>query len=89
MLVLLRIVNTINKGKIEDDIPPLLGGSSEVHQVYSCFSKLYRIVRISNVAFFSGNLPFAYRYDLGMNRHFYLRFPLLTDMCHHFFQHHL
>lgn len=61
MLVLLCIVRSINQGKIEDDIPPLHGGSSEVHQVYNCFSKLNKIVRISNVAFFSGNLVFAYR----------------------------
>jgi len=61
MLVLLCIVQSINQGKIEYDIPPLTGGSSEVHQVYNCFSKLYKIVRISNVAFFSGNLVFAYR----------------------------
>jgi len=62
MLVLLCIVQSINKGNIEDDIPPLHGGSSETNQVYNCFAKLYKIVRVSNGAFFSGNLGFAYRY---------------------------
>jgi len=33
-----------------------------VHQVYNSFAKLYKIVRISNVAFFSGNLSWAYSF---------------------------
>jgi hypothetical protein len=32
--------------------------------VYASFSKLYKIVRISNVAFFSGNLTWAYNFIL-------------------------
>ena len=60
MMVLLRIVQNVNNGEIEDDIPPLVGGSREVNQVYISFAKLYKIVRISNSAFFSGNLKWAY-----------------------------
>lgn len=60
MLILLQIVQSINAGNIEDDIPPLQGGSREVHQVYSTFAKLYRVVRLSNTKFYSGNLDGAY-----------------------------
>jgi len=59
MIVLLRVVQNINSGKIEDDIPPLHGGSREVNQVYTSFAKLYKIVRVSNSAFFSRNLHWA------------------------------
>jgi hypothetical protein len=62
MITLLTVVQTINAGGVEDDIPPLHGGSREVHQVYNSFAKLYKIVRISNVAFFSGNLSWAYSF---------------------------
>jgi hypothetical protein len=62
MITLLTVVETINAGMIEDDIPPLHGGSREVHQVYNSFAKLYKIVRISNIAFFSGNLTWAYSF---------------------------
>ena len=58
---LLRIVQKINEGGIGDDIPPLDGGSRESLRVYSSFAKLYKIVRVSNFAFFSGNLTWAYR----------------------------
>ena len=60
MIILLRLVQNVNSGEIEDDIPPLEGGSREVNQVYISFAKLYKIVRISNSAFFSGNLKWAY-----------------------------
>ena len=59
LITLLHIVHCINSRKIEDDIPPLDGGSSEVRQVYNSFSKLYKTVRVSNIAFFNGNLAFA------------------------------
>lgn len=62
VITLLTIVRTINNGMVEDDIPPLHGGSREVHQVYNSFAKLYKIVRISNVAFFSGNLTWSYSF---------------------------
>ena len=41
-------------------MPPLLGGSKETHQVYSSFAKLYKILRMSNSAFFSGDLDLAH-----------------------------
>lgn len=33
-----------------------------MYQVYNTFSKLYKVVRVSNVAFFSGNLSWAYHF---------------------------
>jgi hypothetical protein len=59
MITLLNVVKQINAGKIEDDIAPLFGGSREVNQVYTSFAKLYKIVRVSNSAFFSRNLRWA------------------------------
>ncbi|KAL7569171.1 hypothetical protein ACA910_016997 [Epithemia clementina (nom. ined.)] len=59
MIVLLETVRNINSNEGRRDIPPLRGGSREVHQVYNSFSKLYKIVRIANAAFFSGNLFWA------------------------------
>jgi hypothetical protein len=38
------------------------GGSAEVNQVYNSFAKLFKIVRVSNSAFFSGNLKWAYHF---------------------------
>lgn len=60
--MLLRIVKTINEGIMDHDIPPLHGGSREVHQVYACFAKLVRTVRMSNTAFFSGDLTWAFEF---------------------------
>jgi hypothetical protein len=62
MITLLKTVQNINSGNIEDDIPPLYGGSSEVHQVYNSFAKLCKIVRVSNTAFFSGNVLWAFHF---------------------------
>jgi hypothetical protein len=62
MILLLRIVQNVNTGRIEDDIPPMKGGSAEVNQVYNSFAKLFKIVRVSNSAFFSGNLKWAYHF---------------------------
>jgi tetratricopeptide (TPR) repeat protein len=59
MITLLRVAQTINAGKIEDDLPPLQGGSREVHHVYNAFAKLIKVVRMSNISFFSGNLHLA------------------------------
>lgn len=59
MITLLTVVQNINKGKIDDDIPPLYGGSREVNQVYTSFAKLYKIVRVSNSAFYMRNLRWA------------------------------
>lgn len=60
MIELLQVVRRVNTGRIEDDIPPLSGGSREVAQVYSSFAKLYRIVSISNKHFWSGDLQLAH-----------------------------
>lgn len=62
MLTLLKVVQTINAGLVDDDIPPLHGGSREVHQVYNSFAKLCKIVRIVNDAYFSGELTHAYSF---------------------------
>jgi hypothetical protein len=59
MMLLLLIIENVNAGSIEDDIPPMKGGSAEVNQVYNSFAKLFKIVRVSNSAFFSGNLKWA------------------------------
>ena len=61
-LILLRIVKNINAGRIDDDLPPLEGGSRESNKVYISFAKLFKIVRVSNTAFFSGNLKWAYHF---------------------------
>jgi hypothetical protein len=62
MITLLRVVQRINSGKLEDDTTPLLGGSREIHQVYNTFAKLCKVVRVSNTAFFSGNLQWAFHF---------------------------
>jgi len=59
VIILLSVVRNINDGLFDDGIPPLLGGSREVNQVYTSFAKLYKIVRVSNSAFFSKNLSLA------------------------------
>ena len=59
-ITLLHVVQTINRGGIKDDLPPLQGGSREVQQVYNSFAKLIKTVRMSNIAFFSGNLYWAH-----------------------------
>jgi hypothetical protein len=53
-------VQRVNAGRIEDDMPPLQGGSREVTQVYTSFAKLYKIVRMSNASFFSGDFKWAH-----------------------------
>ena len=60
MLILLRVVQRVNAGRIEDNMPPLEGGSREVTQVYMSFAKLYKIVRMSNSSFFSGDFKLAH-----------------------------
>ncbi len=60
MLILLRVVQRVNARRIEDDVPPLEGGSREVTQVYTSFAKLYKIVRMSNASFFSGDFKWAH-----------------------------
>jgi hypothetical protein len=67
---LLRTVKQVNAGGIEDDMPPLTGGSREVHRVYASFAKLYKTVRMSNSAFFVGDLSLAHRMGLDALRLF-------------------
>lgn len=62
MISLLKVVESINSGEAEDDIPPLEGGSREFSQVYTSFSKLNKVVGVSNKAFFSGKLDWAYHF---------------------------
>lgn len=59
IITLLEIVQEIQSKKFYEDIPPLLGGCREVEQVYSIFSRLNKIVMVSNTAFFSHNLDRA------------------------------
>lgn len=59
IITLLEIVQEIQSNKFYEDIPPLLGGCREVEQVYSIFSRLNKIVMVSNTAFFSHNLDRA------------------------------
>jgi len=61
MIQLLRTVKQVNAGGIEGDMPPLTGGSREVHQVYACFAKLHKTVHMTNLAFFVGDLSLAHR----------------------------
>ena len=58
--ILLEFVRLINKKHILHDIPPMQGGSREVNQLYASFAKLHKIVRFSNLAFFSGKMKSAY-----------------------------
>lgn len=70
MIILLHILKNINTGRIDDNIPPMQGGSREVHQVYTSFAKLYKIVRVSNSVFYSGNLKLAYHFVLDAHKLF-------------------
>ena len=56
VITLLNIVQHINAKDIKDDMPHMDGGSKEVTSVYGSFEKLYKVVRFSNAAFFSGDL---------------------------------
>lgn len=62
IMVLLDVLRRINEGKSDGNLPPLPGGSVETRQVYNSFAKLYKIVRVSNTAFFAGNLSWAYHF---------------------------
>jgi HAMP domain-containing protein len=59
VILLLQVIQDINNREVQEDVPPLRGGSKETRQVYNSFAKLYKIVQISNTAFFSGNLSWA------------------------------
>jgi tetratricopeptide (TPR) repeat protein len=59
IITLLEIVRDINSGIFSYDIPPLLGGCRESMRVFSIFSRLNKIVMVSNTAFFSRNIDRA------------------------------
>jgi len=59
MMSLLSMVRNIKDGSGEKGLPALKGGSREIHQVHKSFSKLNKVVRMSNIAYFSGNLVLA------------------------------
>jgi tetratricopeptide (TPR) repeat protein len=61
MIRLLSIVVDSNNGGYEN-LPPLKGGCKEVHGVYNTFSKLNKIVKVSNISFFSGDLEVAHHF---------------------------
>jgi len=61
VIELLHTVRLVNAGRLDGDMPPLTGGSREVHQVYASFAKLNKTVYMSNWAFFAGDLSLAYR----------------------------
>ena len=67
---MLHTVKQVNSSGVDDDMPPLTGGSREVHQVHASFAKLYKTVRMSNWAFFAGDLSRAYRFACGALRLF-------------------
>lgn len=62
MILLLEAVESINSGEAKENIQPQQGGSREFSQVYTSFSKLNKVVGISNKAFFSGSLDWAYHF---------------------------
>ena len=61
MIILLRVVKQVNTHRLEKGIPPMMGGSREINKVHSSFAKLYKIVRMSNISFFSGDMERAYQ----------------------------
>jgi hypothetical protein len=62
MILLLKAIDDINQGQTEEDIQPPKGTSREFSQVYTSFSKLNKVVEISNKAFFTGSLDWAYHF---------------------------
>lgn len=59
IITLLEIVRDINRGIFSEDIPPLLGGCRESMRVFSIFSRLNKIVMVSNTAFFAHDMDRA------------------------------
>ena len=59
IITLLEIVRDINRGIFNEDIPPLEGGCKESMQVYSIFSRLNKLVMVSNTAFFAHKMDKA------------------------------
>ena len=57
---LCELVVKINNLETTVDFPDIVGGSIEVDRVRSTFEKLYKVVRVGNMAFFLGELEKAY-----------------------------
>jgi len=61
---LLEVIRSINRLSINDEIPELpattRGGSSELLDIYHTFEMLHKVVRFSNVAYFTGDLETSY-----------------------------
>ncbi|KAL3919346.1 MAG: hypothetical protein SGILL_003797 [Bacillariaceae sp.] len=62
MIRLLNIVVDSNRKGGSENLPPLEEGCREVQGVYNTFSKFNKIVRVSNTAFFSGDLDMAHHF---------------------------
>lgn len=60
MRTLLNVVDQINSRSLQEDIPGFGGGSLETIKVYEAFERLFKVVRFSNQAFFSGDAKKAY-----------------------------
>lgn len=56
LIILYRVVQQINSGMVDHELPPLSGGSREVNLCHAQFAKLIKVVRISNIAYYSGAL---------------------------------
>lgn len=61
IIVLVGIVRSIADKTLQDELPKLEGGSSEVFGVYASLEKLCKIVRFSNAAFFKGDRSKSYK----------------------------
>lgn len=59
IITLFEIVRDINRGIFNEDIPPLEGGCKESMQVYSIFSRLNKLVMVSNTAFYAHKMDKA------------------------------
>ena len=59
LLCLLQMLRNKNKGRMDEGMTPLEGGSREVTQIYSSFASLFRIVRVCNTSFYSGDIYWA------------------------------
>ena len=57
---LCKLVSNVNQNETTADFPHFVGGSSEVSKVRSTFERLYKVVRVGNMAFFMGELDKAY-----------------------------
>jgi hypothetical protein len=71
VIILCNIIEKINSNEYDEDILPMKGGSREVFLVYNSFAKLFKTVRLSNVAYFSGNVEGALKFLTDALRLYY------------------